>query len=332
MAFIGFGVWVHHMFATPLPQLGQGLFTASSLMIAIPNGVQFFCWIATLWGGRPYVRMPMLFVLGFFATFLIGGLTGVMLASVSINTQVHDTFFVVAHLHYVLIGGAIFPLFGAFYYWFPKWTGRMLSERIGLVELRPAVRRLPPDVLPACTSSACTGCPGASTPTPPRPAGARSTSLATFGAFLLGLGVLVFLFNVARSRRRGRIAGPNPWGAGTLEWATASPPPSYNFLHPPTVRSDEPLWEDPADTPVVVGLKTDVREVLVTTANEAHPRPAAHARRRLDLAAAPGPGRRRVVHRVRLPPRRIPDRGGDRLRRPHRLVLAEARPRAPTRR
>ena len=171
VAFIGFGVWVHHMFATPLPQLGQGLFTAASLLIAIPNGVQFFCWIATLWGGRPHVRMPMVFVLGFFATFLIGGLTGVMLASVSIDTQVHDTFFVVAHLHYVLIGGAIFPLFGAFYFWFPKWTGRMLGERLGNVELRLPLRRLPPHVLPDA---------------PARPEGDAEASLHLRGGYELG--------------------------------------------------------------------------------------------------------------------------------------------------
>ena len=132
-AFIGFGVWVHHMFTTPLPELGQGLFTAASLMIVIPNGIQIFCWLATMWGGtRIHLRTPMLFVLGFIATFVIGGLTGVMLASVSVDLQVHDTMFVVAHLHYVLIGGAVFPLFGAFYYWFPKWTGRMLDERLGV--------------------------------------------------------------------------------------------------------------------------------------------------------------------------------------------------------
>src|SRR5205814_3771517 len=130
-AFIGFGVWVHHMFATPLPQLGQGLFTASSLMIVIPNGVQMFCWIAMLWSGRVWLRMPMIFVLGFIAIFIIGGLSGVILASVQLDLQVHDTMFVVAHLHYVLIGGAVFPLFAAFYYWFPKWTGRMMGEKLG---------------------------------------------------------------------------------------------------------------------------------------------------------------------------------------------------------
>ena len=134
-AFIGFGVWVHHMFATPLPELGQGLFTASSLMIVVPSGIQIFCWTATLCSGRIRWTTAIGFVLAYFAVFILGGMTGVMLASVSIDTQVHDTFFVVAHLHYVLIGGAIFPLFGAFYYWFPKWTGRLLNEPLGWLNL-----------------------------------------------------------------------------------------------------------------------------------------------------------------------------------------------------
>src|SRR6185503_15963761 len=130
-AFMGIGLWVHHMFATGLPQLGESFFTAASIMIAIPTGIQIFCWIATMWSGRIVVKTPMLWIIGFFAIFVLGGLTGVMLAAVPLNTQVHDTFFVVAHLHYVLIGGAVFPLFGAFYYWYPKITGRMLSERAG---------------------------------------------------------------------------------------------------------------------------------------------------------------------------------------------------------
>ena len=171
VAFIGFGVWVHHMFATPLPQLGQGLFTASSLMIVIPNGVQFFCWTATLWGGRPYVADAAGVRARLLRHFLIGGLTGVMLASVSIDTQVHDTFFVVAHLHYVLIGGAIFPLFGAFYYWFPKWTGRMLGERLGWWNFVAPVRRVPPDVLPDA---------------PARPAGDAAAGLLVHGRDRLG--------------------------------------------------------------------------------------------------------------------------------------------------
>src|SRR5436190_3704263 len=130
-AFMGFGLWVHHMFATGLPELGSSFFTAASIVIAIPTGTQIFCWIATLWSGRITVATPLLWVLGFFVIFIIGGMTGVMVASVPLDAQLHDTFFVVAHLHYVLIGGAVFPLFGAFYYWFPKVTGRMLSPRLG---------------------------------------------------------------------------------------------------------------------------------------------------------------------------------------------------------
>ncbi|HEX7771660.1 MAG TPA: cbb3-type cytochrome c oxidase subunit I, partial [Pyrinomonadaceae bacterium] len=129
--FIGFGLWAHHMFATPIPQMGQSFFSAASMMIAIPSGIQIFCWIATLWGGRLNFKTPLYFVLGFFVIFVLGGLTGVMQASVPLDLQLHDTFFVVAHFHYVLIGGAVFPLFGAFYYWFPKWSGRMLSEWAG---------------------------------------------------------------------------------------------------------------------------------------------------------------------------------------------------------
>src|SRR5438132_4106527 len=129
--FLSFGLWVHHMFATNLPELGKSFFTAMSFMIAIPTAVQIFCWIATLATGRLNFRTPLLFILGFFFVLLIGGLTGIILGSVPLDLQVTDTYFVVAHLHYVLIGGAMFPLLGAFFYWFPKVTGRMMGERMG---------------------------------------------------------------------------------------------------------------------------------------------------------------------------------------------------------
>src|SRR5207249_1479038 len=161
---------------------------------------------------------PMLGIGGFFFNFLIGGLTGLMLAAVPLDWQVHDTFFVVAHLHYVLIGGAVFPLFGAFYYWFPKITGRMLAEARGKWHFW-----------------------------------------------------LVFIWNIWISNRAGRVAGNNPWLAGTLEWATTSPPPNSNFLELPTVGGREPLWEDPPDQPIVTGIREDVREVLSTKPLDAEP-------------------------------------------------------------
>jgi cytochrome c oxidase subunit 1 len=269
-AFIGFGLWVHHMFATPLPRLGQAFFTGSSEIIAIPAGIQIFCWLATLWLGKPRFASPMLFIVGFIAIFVLGGLTGVMLGAVNIDLQVHDTYFVVAHFHYVLIGGAVFPLFGAFYYWFPKWTGRMLSETLGkwnfwLFFIGFNVAFFPMHVLGlyGMTRRVYTYRPDTGW--------GPLNFIATVGSWIIAASVLVFIINVIRSLRRGKAAGPNPWDAPTLEWATASPAPDYNFAYPPTVRSGYPLWEDPIDTLVVTGLATDHREVLITTTLDAVP-------------------------------------------------------------
>ena len=269
-AFIGFGLWVHHMFATPVPELGQTFFTAASTMIAIPSGVQIFCWIATLWSGRPRLDTPLLFVLGFIFLFMIGGLTGVMIASVPFDRQVHDTYFIVAHFHYTLIGGAVFPLWGAFYYWFPKVTGRMLSERAGklnfwLFFIGMNVTFFPMHQLgflgmPRRVYTYLEGM------------GWQSLNLtASIGAVIIALSVVVFLANVVHSLRHGRVAGPNPWGADTLEWATSSPPPSYNFQHIPVVQGRAGLWDRTPDEPVVTGLRSNVREVLVTSVMDAEP-------------------------------------------------------------
>ncbi len=269
-AFIGFGVWVHHMFATPIPELGQGLFTAASILITIPTGIQVFCWIATLWAGRPRFRTPLLWVMGFFWIFVIGGLTGVMLASVTLDLAVHDTFFVVAHLHYVLIGGAVFPLFGAFYYWFPKWTGRMLSEKLGiwnfiLFFVGFNLTFFPLHIL------GMHGMPRRVYTYLPGMGWGGLNLLATCGGVIMASSVLVFIINVLISRRNGLIVGPNPWGSPTLEWATTSPPQPYGFLHPPSCTGTEPLWEGFENAPRVAGLATDEREVLATTILDARP-------------------------------------------------------------
>jgi cytochrome c oxidase subunit I+III len=268
--FIGFGLWVHHMFASPIPQMGQSFFTAASMMIAIPSGVQIFCWIATIWLGRPQWKTPMLFVLGFILIFVLGGLTGVMLASVPLDLQVHDTFFVVAHLHYVLIGGSVFPLMGALHYWFPKMTGRMLSETIGrwtvaLLFIGFNLTFFPMHQL------GMNGMPRRVYTYVPDTGWGPLNALATAGALTIGLAVLLFLVNAAWALRRGAIAGHNPWGAATLEWATSSPPPSYNFHPLPVVEGRSPLWDRSAEAPYVVGVRSDCRQVLVTRVLDAEP-------------------------------------------------------------
>ena len=268
--FLSFGLWVHHMFATNVPELGKSFFTAASMVIAIPTATQIFCWIATLWTGRIVLRTPLYFVLGFFFILVLGGLTGIMLSAVPLDLQIHDSFFVVAHLHYVLIGGAVFPLFGAFYYWFPKVTGRMLNETLGrwnfwlffigfnvaffpmhLLGLQGMPRRV-------YTYAAETGW-------------GTLNMISSIGAAVIVASVLLFVINVMRSYRGGEQAGANPWGASTLEWAADSPPPPGNF-HPALVVSGrEPLWEQDGVAGTVEGLKNDPPEVLVTTLLDARP-------------------------------------------------------------
>jgi cytochrome c oxidase subunit I+III len=271
--FIGFGLWVHHMFATGLPQLGSSFFTAASMMIAIPSGIQIFCWIATLWSGRPRFKTPLLFVLGFFFIFVLGGLSGVMQASVPVDLQLHDTFFVVAHFHYVLIGGAVFPLFAAFHYWFPKFTGRILHEGLGKLTFWLMFAGFNVTFFPM-HQLGLQGMPRRVYTYLPGMGWANLNLISTAGGVVLTLGVLTFIFNAFSSRRRGASAGDNPWGADTLEWGTSSPPPSHNFFRLPVVQGREALWARARvaeDAPVVEGLRTDCREVLVTRTLDAEP-------------------------------------------------------------
>ncbi|MHA7837594.1 MAG: cytochrome c oxidase subunit I, partial [bacterium] len=277
--FMAFGLWVHHMFAVGLPAMGESFFTAASMMIAIPTGVQIFCWTATVWLGRPRLDVPMLFVCGFVLTFVFGGLTGVMIASVPFDLQVHDTFFIVGHLHYVLIGGSVLPLFGALYYWLPKITGRRLHEGAGrwsfwLVFLGLNLTFFPMHQL------GIEGMPRRIYTYPPEPGWGMLNGWATIGAFTLALGIAISLVNFLWSLGRGAAAGWNPWQADGLEWATASPPLPENFREIPCVRGRHPLWsleqgamgDEPASLPSTGGMCVDRREILVTSVLEATPR------------------------------------------------------------
>ena len=269
--FLGFALWVHHMFVTSIPQIGESFFTAASAMIAIPTGVQFFCWIATIWDGRPRFRTPFLFTLGFFLVFIIGGLSGVMVSSVPFDGQVHDTFFIVAHLHYVLLGGAVFPLWGAFYYWFPKFTGRMLSETLGrwnfaLFFVGVNVAFFPMHLL------GLYGMPRRVYTYVAESGWGDLNLLSTAGAVTIAISVVVFLVNVVRALIAGSRAADDPWEtSSTLEWAVSSPPPPYNFAELPVVEGRYALWDRSAEAPVVTGLRSDQRELLITTLLDAQP-------------------------------------------------------------
>jgi len=265
---LAFGLWVHHMFAVGLPKLGASFYTAASLVIAIPAGIQIFCYIATLWSGRPRFATPLMWVLAFIVTFVIGGLSGVMTASAPLDLQLTDTYFVVAHLHYVLIGGAMFPLFGAFAYWYPKATGRLLSEAWGKVAFWLIVGGFNLGFFPMHLLGLM-GMPRRIYTYPVETGWQPLNILASVGAAIAGVGAAVFVGNALVSLWRGRTAGPNPWGGATLEWATSSPPPPHNFDQIPVVSDLTPLWRD--ERQVMEGLADDHRELLLTTAIEARP-------------------------------------------------------------
>jgi cytochrome c oxidase subunit 1 len=269
-AFLSFGLWVHHMFATPLPQTGQSFFTAASAMIAIPTGVQIFCWIATIWAGRPRFTTPMLFVLGFIALFLIGGLSGLMLAAVPLDLQLTDTFFLPGHIHYVLLGGMVFPLLGGLFYWFPKITGRMLSERLGKVtfwllfigvnvtffpQLLLGIAGMPRRVYTYAADAGWSGL----------------NLTSSIGAVLITVSLLILVVNIVRALATGPAAGADPWGGETLEWAISSPAPDYNFAYIPIVHGRSAMWVDGGGFDGVTGLREDRREVLQTTMLDAVP-------------------------------------------------------------
>jgi cytochrome c oxidase subunit I len=242
IALLSLGVWAHHMFAVGLGHAWDYAFGASSLLIAVPTGVKIFNWIATMWGGSIRLTTSMLFAIAFLFTFTIGGLSGVTFATFPLDWQTTDTYYVVAHMHYVLFGGTLFAMMAGIYYWFPKMSGRMLSERWGkahfvLMFIGFHLTFFIQHFL------GLDGMPRRVYTYPDLPGWAIMNLISTVGAFLIGISVLVLLWNIRISLSSGEPAGDNPWNAWTLEWATASPPPEHNFDSVPPVHSARPLWD-----------------------------------------------------------------------------------------
>ena len=242
IGFIAMSVWAHHMFTVGMSSNANTFFVLSTMAIAVPTGIKIFNWLATMWGGKIELKAPMLFVIGFLFQFLIAGLTGIMLSVAPFDWQLANSYFVVAHFHYVIVGGILFAIFGGFYYWFPKMSGRMYNEALAQLHFWlffigfhltfdfmhiPGLLGMPRRIY--------TYEPGRGWDT--------WNLIVTVGVFFQGLGVLFFVTNLLWSYAKGKIAGHDPWDAWTLEWSTNSPPPAYNFASIPTVKSRRPLWD-----------------------------------------------------------------------------------------
>jgi cytochrome c oxidase subunit I len=242
IGFLSFSVFVHHMFIAGIDTALQVFFMAATMLIAVPTGVKIFSWLGTLWGGALRFKTAMLFALGFLATFTIGGISGVFLGSVPVDTQFSDTYYVVAHLHYVLFGGAMMTVFAGIYYWFPKITGRLLSERLGQIHFFLLFIGFNLTFFPM-HQLGIEGMPRRIYHYPTFPEWGTLNFLSTAGAYVMFAAILVFLLNFFVSLRNGRPGGDDPWQGDTLEWATPSPPPPYNFPRIPAVHSARPLKE-----------------------------------------------------------------------------------------
>ena len=242
IAFISMGVWAHHMFAVGMSATANAFFAASTMLISVPTGIKIFNWLATLYGGKIRFATPMLFCIGFLFQFLCAGLTGIMLAAVPFDWQLTDSYFVVAHFHYVLIGGLLFTIFAAMYYWFPKATGKMLSETLGRWHFWLLVIGFNLTFGPQHIAGIL-GMPRRIYTYAPGRGWELWNLLSSVGVAFQALAVLFFVWNVIRALRQGTPAGDDPWDAWTLEWTTTSPPPEYNFETLPEVQSRRPLWD-----------------------------------------------------------------------------------------
>jgi cytochrome c oxidase subunit I+III len=282
IAFVSFGLWVHHMYATGLPILGMNFFAAASMTITIPSAIHIVAVMVTLWRGRPVLSTPLLYCLGFVVLFILGGITGIMVASPALDWQVHDTFFVVAHFHYVLVGAVVFPIFGGIYYWFPKFTGKMPDERLGKASFWLTFVGFNLTFFPMHFLG-LQGMPRRVYTYLPEVQWEGLNALASVGGFIMAFGVLILVFDLAVAWYTGPPAPDNPWNGESLEWAISSPPPNYNFQYFPVVRGRHPLWEGPHPIEGDFGSeyawregmagppRDDRRETIITSALDAVP-------------------------------------------------------------
>ena len=242
IGFVSLSVWAHHMYTIGMTSYENAFFVLTTLAVGVPTGIKIFNWLGTMWGGKIRYELPMMWCLGFLFQFLIAGLTGIMLGAAPFDWQLGNSYFVVAHFHYVIVGGILFALFGAFYYWFPKITGKMLDKKLGhwhfwlfLLGFHmtfdfmhiPGLLGMPRRIY---TYEAGRGW-------------AVWNLIVTIGVFFQAVAVILFVLNMVHSYFRGRVAGNDPWDAWTLEWSTTSPPPEYNFAVIPEVKSRRPLWD-----------------------------------------------------------------------------------------
>jgi cytochrome c oxidase subunit I len=269
---VGFGVWLHHMFSVGMSDMAMSFFSAGSMLISIFTIVQVFAWVATIWKGRLVMTTAMYYALGSIACLVIGGLSGVYTGIIPVDWQVHNTYFIPAHIHYVLIGANVLPVFAGLYYWMPKMTGRMMNETVGkwsfwVMFVGFNVGFFPMHLL------GLGGMPRRIYTYPAALGLGPMNMVVTCGAFVFGVGILISIVNFLTSMRSGRVAGRNPWNADTLEWGTDSPPAPYATVHIPTVVSRSPLWDDheeeyDADDSRILD---DGRQTLSTTWLDAEP-------------------------------------------------------------
>ena len=242
IGFIGMSVWAHHMFTVGMSSSANTFFVLSTMAIAVPTGIKIFNWLATMWGGKIEFKTPMLFCVAFLFQFLVAGLTGIMLGAAPFDWQLSNSYFVVAHFHYVIVGGILFTIFGAFYYWFPKMSGKMCNETLGKLHfwlffigfhLTFDFMHIP----------GMLGMPRRIYTYEPGRGWDVWNLIVTIGVFFQALGTVIFVTNLLWSYFKGKAAGSDPWDAWTLEWSTLSPPPAYNFASIPVVKSRRPLWD-----------------------------------------------------------------------------------------